>query len=53
MTEKKVNTFDLNDPSDKEKYEYILNTYDVVKEEFDYMRDGTPKVTVWYIVSDD
>ena len=34
-------------------YEYILNTYIKIKEEFAYMRDGTPKVTIWYAVEEE
>lgn len=53
MTEQKVRTFTLNDDAEREEYEYILNHYERLKEEFDYMRDGTPKVTIWYAVEND
>jgi hypothetical protein len=49
----KVEVFDLTDLSQKVRYEEILNKYAVVKTEFAYMKDGTPKVTVWYVWVDD
>jgi len=48
-----VECFELTDLSAKSRYEEIINKYAVVHEEFAYMRDGTPKVTVWYIFVDD
>ena len=49
----KVETFNLNDLGDKSIYESILNKYEKIKEEFAYMKDGTPKVTVWYAVEEE
>jgi hypothetical protein len=49
----KVECFDLTDLSKKLRYEEILNRYAVVNTEFAYMKDGTPKVTVWYVWVDD
>jgi hypothetical protein len=48
----KVQTFDLSSLTDKAEYERILNTHEVIKTEFGFMRDGTPKVVVWYFVED-
>ena len=53
MEERKVATFDLNNLQERVEYERILNKYAIIKEEFGYMRDGTPKVTVWYVVEDE
>lgn len=44
----KVETFNLNDIGDKMIYENILNSYEKINEVFAYMKDGTPKVTIWY-----
>jgi hypothetical protein len=49
----KVQTFDLSDINAKAEYEKILNAHEKIKEEFAYMRDGTPKVTIWYAVTKD
>ena len=49
----KVETFILTDLSDKAIYEHILNTYEKIKEEFGFMRDGTPKVVIWYAVEEE
>jgi hypothetical protein len=46
---KKVEVFDLSNMNDKMAYEKIINTYLVIREEFAYMRDGSAKVTVWYV----
>ena len=53
MEVRKVDSFDLSNLIDKAAYEAIINKYPTVKEEFSYMRDGTPKVTVWYISDED
>lgn len=47
----KVQAFDLSNLSEKAEYERILNTYEVIKTEFGFMRDGTPKVVVWYFIT--
>jgi hypothetical protein len=49
MDEKKVEVFDLSNMMEKDRYEKIMNEHHVIREEFAYMRDGTAKVTVWYI----
>jgi 3-deoxy-D-manno-octulosonate 8-phosphate phosphatase KdsC-like HAD superfamily phosphatase len=46
----RVQTFDLGDMHQKAAYEDLRNKYEMIKEEFAYMRDGTPKVTLWYAV---
>lgn len=53
MEKKQVEVFDLSSIGDKDAYEHILNTYVVIKEEFAYLRDGTAKVTVWYVKDED
>ena len=53
MDERKVATFDLSNMQERSEYERILNTHSIIKEEFGYMRDGTPKVTVWYVVENE
>jgi len=53
MEERRVSTFDLSNLQEKIEYERILNKYGIIKEEFAYMRDSTPKVTVWYVVEDE
>lgn len=47
---KKVEVFELNALQDKMRYEELLNDDDVIieKEQFTYLKDGTPKITVWY-----
>jgi hypothetical protein len=52
-TQIKVQTFNLNDLADKSIYEDILNRYEKIKEEFAYMKDGTPLVTIWYAEEED
>lgn len=52
MDIQKVATFDLSNIQERSEYERILNTYQVIKTEFGFMRDGTPKVVVWYIVEE-
>ena len=49
----KVETFNLDDLGDKAMYESILNKYEKIKEEFAYMKNGTPKVTIWYAVEEE
>ena len=46
----KVQTFVLSNLDEKTEYERLRNTYEMIHEEFAYMRDGTPKVTLWYAV---
>jgi hypothetical protein len=49
---KKVAVFELTDPIDKSKYEDLLNdpTVEIIEKQFSYTgREGTPKVTIWYI----
>lgn len=54
MREKQcVASFDLSEGNQKHAYESILNTYAVIRTEFAYMKDGTPKVTIWYLKPDD
>lgn len=53
MERKKVETFDLSNLADKAIYEDIINRYEVVEQNFSYMKDGTPKITVWYVFDDD
>jgi hypothetical protein len=45
-----VEVLELNDLNDKMRYEELLNDESVIidKEQFAYMKDGTPKITVWY-----
>ena len=45
----KVDVFELSDLPQKSKYEYIINNYHVVREEFAYMKNGEAKITVWWI----
>jgi hypothetical protein len=47
---KKIDVFELSDPADKKRYEELLNdvTAEIYGKEFAYMKDGTPKITVWY-----
>ena len=49
----KVQTFVLTNIDEKVEYERLLNTYEKIKEEFGFMRDGTPKVVLWYAVPKD
>ena len=44
-----VESFMLGDVDQKRKYEYILNNYQVVRDEFTYSKIGEPLVTVWYV----
>jgi hypothetical protein len=55
MTSKqRVESFDLSDLDQKKKYEQIINTYQVIREEFAYvMKNGVPVITVWYILEED
>jgi hypothetical protein len=47
---RKVEVFELSDPKDKKRYEELLNdsTVEVYDKEFGYMKDGTPKIVIWY-----
>lgn len=47
---KKVNKFILDEPSEKEKYESIINEpkYVITKEQFAYDRLGRAIITIWY-----
>lgn len=53
MDQKKVEVFDLSNLNDKLAYEHVINTFQVLREEFAYMKDGTAKVTVWYVDDSD
>jgi len=46
---RKVDTFDLSNIREKSQYEFIMNNYPIIGTEFAYMKDGTPKVTIWYL----
>ncbi len=52
---KKVDVFDLKMDTEKKQYEDLMNNPDVniVKEEFSYVKTGDPKITVWYLLSED
>lgn len=53
-TKQRVECFDLSNPQEKLKYEYILNKYQVINTEFAYTsREGIPKVTVWWVQEED
>jgi len=52
MDTQRVQTFDLSNIQEKSEYERILNKYEIIKTEFGFMRDGTPKVVVWYVVEE-
>jgi hypothetical protein len=51
---KKVEVYELNEMRDRQQYTVLMNNPNVVivKEEFSYMKDGTPKITVWYEIED-
>jgi hypothetical protein len=47
---KKIAVFELTDPSDKKKYEELLNDplVTIYDREFAYDRNGVPKLVIWY-----
>ena len=46
-----VDRFDLDEPSEKASYEGIINSYQVLRDEFNYdKKTGRPIITVWYLV---
>lgn len=53
-TLRKVEVYELNEVRDKQAYTNLLNNTNVtiIKEEFAYMKDSTPKITVWYELED-
>jgi len=54
MDRQKVDVFEISNPHEKAQYEELINQYRVVREEFAYMqRDGSTRITVWYIVEDE
>ncbi len=51
---KKVDAFILDDPSEKDLYQALLNKAEmdlvrIYKEEFAFLKDGTFKIVVWYV----
>lgn len=50
--EKKVDVFDLQLENERKKYEDLINNPDVevYKEEFQYVKTGNPKITVFYLI---
>lgn len=48
-----VETYNLNDLSDKDSYQNVLNCYDVIRDEFMYDKFNNPLITVWYVKDDE
>jgi len=51
---KKVDVFDLKLESDKKAYEDLINNpnVEVYREEFQYVKTGDPKITVFYFIAE-
>lgn len=51
MARQKVEVFELSNLSEKTTYEKLLNkdSVTVIKEQFAYLKDGTPVITIWYV----
>lgn len=49
----KVEVLDLSDPAQIKRYENILNKYQITETQFGFMKDGTPKVVIYYAKDDD
>ncbi len=55
-TVKKIDIYDLGNPSQKDKYEKLLNSEELAlinREEFAYDKIGRAKITVWYEIYED